>query len=196
MRKLKYIEYNGQPVISARDFYAFVTDGYGENVTAWLMFCSGHALMEEGADFFEVKTERGHKDYLMCVPCAALMCSFFVNNEFAKEAYKMIRNLVLVDPLEEISVKPDSTSITLSEAAKILNTGEKSLFQLLRDSKILMRSNIPYQNYCQRGYFKVAKHDHTDHFGHKHYYAKTFVTVPGLIFLEKILKKSKGLEAA
>jgi len=41
--------------------------------------------------------------------------------------------------------------------AKALGTGRTKLFSLLRDQKILMRNNTPYQNYMERGYFEVIE---------------------------------------
>ena len=45
----------------------------------------------------------------------------------------------------------------VGEVAKALGTGRTKLFSLLRDQKILMRNNTPYQNYLERGYFEVIE---------------------------------------
>lgn len=52
------------------------------------------------------------------------------------------------------------SSILVRELAKIMskdeiNVGEKRLFQKLRDWKLLMHNNEPYQDYIDRGYFEV-----------------------------------------
>lgn len=41
--------------------------------------------------------------------------------------------------------------------AKILGTGRNRLFKLLREKKILMRGNVPYQDYVEAGYFIVKE---------------------------------------
>lgn len=35
--------------------------------------------------------------------------------------------------------------------------GQNKLFEFLRESKILMKNNLPYQNYIDRNYFKVTE---------------------------------------
>lgn len=51
-------------------------------------------------------------------------------------------------------------TIDLGEAAKVLNIpgmGRNNLFQFLREKGILMKSNVPYQEYLDRGYFKIVE---------------------------------------
>src|ERR1700761_5259211 len=85
MKKLRYIEYNGQPVISARDLYAYLTEGNGNNVNAWLIYIEGHFITEEGKDFF--KDESGQNiDLLLTAVCASIMCANFKTDK-SKEAY-------------------------------------------------------------------------------------------------------------
>lgn len=52
--------------------------------------------------------------------------------------------------------------IKIRDMAKLLcengvNIGERRLYALLRDEKILMKDNIPYQQFIDRGYFKVKE---------------------------------------
>lgn len=46
---------------------------------------------------------------------------------------------------------------TMAVVAKSLGTGRDRLFKFLRDRKILMANNTPYQQYLERGYFKVIE---------------------------------------
>ena len=43
----------------------------------------------------------------------------------------------------------------MNSVAKILSTGRNRLFQRLREKEVLMKNNIPYQQYVDRGLFVV-----------------------------------------
>ncbi len=45
----------------------------------------------------------------------------------------------------------------MNVVAKSLGTGRDRLFKFLRERKVLMASNVPYQPYLERGYFKVIE---------------------------------------
>lgn len=47
---------------------------------------------------------------------------------------------------------------SMNEVAKLINSvGRNKLFKMLRDAKILMLDNNPYQQYVNQGYFKVVE---------------------------------------
>ena len=47
---------------------------------------------------------------------------------------------------------------SMNEVAKLINSvGRNKLFKMLRDAKILMLDNNPYQQYIDQGYFKVVE---------------------------------------
>ena len=46
---------------------------------------------------------------------------------------------------------------SMGVAAKSLGIGRNRLFEILRGRKILMASNVPYQEYIERGYFRVVE---------------------------------------
>ena len=46
---------------------------------------------------------------------------------------------------------------SMGVVAKSLNVGRNRLFKILRDKKVLMASNVPYQEYLERGYFRVVE---------------------------------------
>ncbi|MCL6444203.1 MAG: phage antirepressor KilAC domain-containing protein [Alicyclobacillus sp.] len=46
---------------------------------------------------------------------------------------------------------------TISQVAKAFGTGRNRLFAFLREKKVLMKNNLPYQEYLARGYFKVRE---------------------------------------
>jgi anti-repressor protein len=80
--------------------------------------------------------------------------------------------------------------LTWNDAAKILGTGRTRLCKLLRDKGILRGNNTPYQEYIERGYFKIkikpiTMGDMTND------YAQTFVTGKGLTWLAKGILKNQ-----
>jgi phage antirepressor YoqD-like protein len=77
---------------------------------------------------------------------------------------------------------------TISEVAKVLGTGQKRLFEILRGKKILMMNNLPYQEYIDRGYFKVKVKPipslDKD-------YSQTYVTPKGELWLSKLINQTE-----
>jgi anti-repressor protein len=58
------------------------------------------------------------------------------------------------------AVAGSSTAMDLGRVAKVLNfigMGRNNLFVFLRNASILMPDNVPYQEYVDRGYFKVIE---------------------------------------
>jgi len=50
-----------------------------------------------------------------------------------------------------------NNAISVREFGKVIGIGEKKFFEWLRDNKLLMESNMPYQKYVEAGYFKVIE---------------------------------------
>lgn len=68
----------------------------------------------------------------------------------------------------------------MGDTAKLLGFGRNTLFIELRDRKILMKNNSPYQRYIDSGYFTVKENV----VGNGFVKPQTFVTGKGLIWLE------------
>jgi anti-repressor protein len=77
----------------------------------------------------------------------------------------------------------------MNTAAKALGWGRNKLFAELRERKILMADNRPYQTYIDRGYF-VVKEKPIDMGGTVFNKPQTYVTAKGLSWLEKVLNES------
>ena len=79
---------------------------------------------------------------------------------------------------------------SMNVVAKSLGTGRTRLFQFLRDKEILMTNNTPYQDYLDRGYFRVVEKPIVmgDQAINK---PQTFVTAKGVDFIAK-LKREEG----
>lgn len=76
---------------------------------------------------------------------------------------------------------------TMGTVAKTLNIGRNKLFQLLRDKKVLMRSNQPYQEYIDRGYFEVRVYTITHFTQGLENKPQTMVTPKGIGWIHKIM---------
>ena len=97
-------------------------------------------------------------------------------------------------PLVEFANRVGNSSdcIDIGEMAKLIknediNIGRNRLFQWLRDSKILMSNNLPYQTYIDRGYFEVVEVVKNTPYGDK-IFTKTLVTGKGQIWIVEKLK--------
>lgn len=109
----------------------------------------------------------------------------------AKEA--MEKQLEAAKPKIEFfnAVTGSKDAEEMSKVAKVLDLGigRNKLFAMLRDLKILRYDNEPYQEYIDRGYFRVIEQKYTDSKGETHIVFKTLVYQKGLKFIrEKILK--------
>lgn len=81
-------------------------------------------------------------------------------------------------------------AISMREAAKVIGIqglGQNKLFQLLREKKLLMSDNQPYQEYINRGYFRTIEQSYTKPDGTVLVNIKTLVTQRGLDYISKIL---------
>lgn len=81
---------------------------------------------------------------------------------------------------------------SIDQAAKVLGTGQRRLFRLLRDRKVLRPDNLPYQQYIDRGLFRVAEKPYLDAAGNGRLSSKTVVTGKGLVYLQRLLSREVG----
>lgn len=77
---------------------------------------------------------------------------------------------------------------TVEEVAKALNIGRNRMFRLLREHKLLMPGNMPYQRHIDAGRFRVVERQYTDaKRGEKHTYTRTLVTGKGFAYIQAAL---------
>lgn len=77
-----------------------------------------------------------------------------------------------------------ANTLTVAEVAKIFGTGEVRFFRWLRSQKFLMEGNLPYQEYLDRGYFKVREGTYAKAgSGEPQVFRKTLITGKGQTFL-------------
>ena len=85
------------------------------------------------------------------------------------------------------------TTFDMNTAAKILNFpgyGRTKLFQFLREKKVLMRDNLPYQEHIEAGRFEVSEREFYIE-GEVNISRKTVVTQKGLDYIRKLLLKER-----
>lgn len=93
------------------------------------------------------------------------------------------------------AVAGSKTAIDIGNAAKVLGIpgiGRNKLFEILRGQGILDNSNIPYQAYIDRGYFRVIEQKYTTPNGEIRISFKTLVYQRGLDYIRKIVTKEKS----
>lgn len=73
---------------------------------------------------------------------------------------------------------------SIGEVAKLIGTGQNRLFAWLRSEGILMGNNQPYQEYMDRGYFRLIEQTFETTNGF-HVSTKTLVTGKGLAWLTR-----------
>jgi len=80
---------------------------------------------------------------------------------------------------------------TMNEVAKAFGWGRNKLFAFLRDNGILMRNNLPYQNYLDSGYFEVREVS-TQRGEFTVNVTQTLVTPKGLDFIGRLLEGKRN----
>lgn len=87
-------------------------------------------------------------------------------------------------------VVESDTALDIGKVAKVLGydgIGRNNLFKILREEGWLMDNNAPYQEYVNRGYFRVIEYDyHTKH-GETKVNIKTLVYQKGIDAIRKML---------
>ena len=74
----------------------------------------------------------------------------------ALQDQQLIEYKPLVDFAKQIQFSDDS--IDFNSFAKMIDTGRNRLFSKMRELKIIMKnSNLPYQRFCEAGYFEVSE---------------------------------------
>lgn len=77
----------------------------------------------------------------------------------------------------------------VGEVAKILGYGRTTFFKMLRERKLLMKDNTPYQQYIDRGYF-VVKEKPIKMGEQVINKPQTYITAKGVDYLDKLLQQN------
>ncbi|MGN7284304.1 BRO family protein [Shouchella rhizosphaerae] len=78
----------------------------------------------------------------------------------------------------------------MADVAKVLGFGRNTLFKMLREAKILMANNTPYQRYIDQGYF-VVKETPVTMGGQTINRPQTYVTAKGVEWLSRQYGQNK-----
>jgi len=93
------------------------------------------------------------------------------------------------------AVADSKSAIEMSQAAKVLSFGKgrNTLFKILREEGILRDNNEPYQEYIDRGYFRVVEQKYQKPTGDIEINIKTLVYQKGLDYVRKVLDKRRAV---
>lgn len=90
------------------------------------------------------------------------------------------------------AVAGSKDAVEMANVAKVLDIkglGRNNLFQKLRDLKILQKNNIPYQEFIDRGYFRVIEQRYVNRLGETKVTFKTLVYQRGIEFIRRKVEK-------
>lgn len=86
------------------------------------------------------------------------------------------------------AVADSKDAIEIGQVAKLIGSiGRNRLFELLRDKKVLMNNNQPYQKYIDTGYFRVVEQKFTKPNGDTCINIKTLVYQKGVDYIRKLI---------
>jgi len=99
------------------------------------------------------------------------------------------QNEVLKDKADGFDVFIDAkNNQKMNDVAKVLGVGRNKLFEFLRNKKVLMDDNVPYQRFCDSNHFVVKEYTiEIDNYSKNQ--AQTFVTSKGVDYIRKLLKE-------
>ena len=107
-------------------------------------------------------------------------------------------NQTLITRLDEAKPKVDffnavadsKDAVPMNEVSKVLaikGMGRNNLFEFLRNQKVLMGDNQPYQKFIDCGYFRTIEQKYTDRQGEAHISFKTLVYQKGLDHIRRLV---------
>lgn len=84
-------------------------------------------------------------------------------------------------------------TVSIGYLAKAAGLGQNRLFKFLREKKILMHNNLPYQRFLEEGYFKLIPQHWSTPDGIVHTYFKSVCTQKGADYVNRLVDKELGL---
>ena len=108
-----------------------------------------------------------------------------------------MKNAALLEQVEEMKPKAEffdavtdsKDALEMKDVVKVLGVpglGRNKLFDFLRREKILMSNNTPYQEYVDRGYFRVIEQKYDRGYGEIGINIKTLVFQKGVNYIRKL----------
>lgn len=116
--------------------------------------------------------------------------------DLAEQNQKLLSDNATMKPKAEFfdAVAGSTDAIDIGSAVKVLNMGigRNKLFEILREEKILMQNNQPYQKYIDCGYFRTIEQKFYKPDGSISINIKTLVYQKGLNFIRGIVLNNKS----
>ena len=109
----------------------------------------------------------------------------------ADQAKQLLEQKPKVEFFDAVAESKDA--IEIASVAKVLDVpgvGRNKLFEFLRDHKILMRNNQPYQKYIDCGYFRIIEQKYERSNGDTCINIKTLVYQKGVKYIQELLKSA------
>lgn len=172
--------------VSEEGFYEVVLNSRKENVKPFKKWVTGEVLpsiRKTGSYSVQQKLPQTYKEALI-----ELLAKVEENEKLQIENTELKPKGEFYD-----AVAGSDTLIDMNQVSKTLNVkglGRNKLFEFLRSQKILMNDNQPYQQYVDKGYFKLIEVRWTNpKTGDTNITLKTMVFQTGLDFIRKTVKK-------
>ena len=142
---------------------------------------------------------RKYGSYSADIPKTLPECLIAYANEIKahEETKKMLE---IAQPKADFydTVVSTESLLSMGDTAKLINkkgVGRNNLYKILKARKILMADNIPYQQYIERGYFKVVENYYMA--GDNKVITKTtYVKQKGVDYIRKLLKEMENKQSA
>ena len=109
----------------------------------------------------------------------------------ADQAKQLLEQKPKVEFFDAVAESKDA--IEIASVAKVLDVpgvGRNKLFEFLRNHKVLMRNNQPYQKYVDRGYFRIIEQKYERSNGDTCINIKTLVYQKGVKYIQELLKSA------
>ena len=109
----------------------------------------------------------------------------------ADQAKQLLEQKPKVEFFDAVAESKDA--IEIASVAKVLNVpgvGRNKLFEFLRNHKVLMRNNQPYQKYVDCGYFRIIEQKYERSNGETCINIKTLVYQKGVKYIQELLKSA------
>jgi anti-repressor protein len=109
--------------------------------------------------------------------------------EAARQLVAALEKMELMQPKADFydAVTQSGSELDMHEVVKILNLGfgRNTMFAKLREAKVLMSDNVPYQEYVDAGYFRLVETSFVKPSGKVSVNTKVVVTQKGVDFLRR-----------
>ncbi|MGL5243818.1 MAG: phage antirepressor KilAC domain-containing protein [Sarcina sp.] len=124
----------------------------------------------------------------------ALLLALEQQEQIEKLEAKQLEDKPKVEFYNDVTESKDTIDMaTVAKVLNIKNVGRNKLFEILRDKKVLMQNNQPYQKYIDNGWFRQIESKWTKPNGDIGINIKTVVFQKGVNGIRKIIGDYNGI---